>query len=427
MGALEKLTDLQIRQAKPREKRYKLTDGGGLHLLVTPEGGRYWRYNYSHGGKERTLAIGVYPDMTLAMARDEHKAARRLLAQGKDPMEERRREREEQRLATAASFEAISREFWAKQLKKGRSKGYVDEVLGKLEKDLFPTIGARPISAITAPELLVSLTRVEARAEETARRLRGFAGQVFRYAIATGRATNDPTVVLRGALATPKGGHFAAITRPHEFAELLRSMHAYSGEFVTRCLLKLSSYLFQRPTELREATWSEFDLDGDRFGWGVPMWEIPAERLDAEGDTKITRTGWESHLVPLSRQAVELLRLLHPYTGRTGLVFASSRKPGQPLSDGTVLGALRRMGYAKRMTAHGFRASARTMAAERLKIDRDLLELQISHRVCDSLGRAYNRTEFLDERIDLMQIWADYLDQLVRGVREAPLRARRVA
>jgi len=416
MAGLAKLTDVKIRQAKPRERPYKLTDGGGLYLLVTPTGSRYWRYNYQFAGKERTLALGIYPDLSMAKAREAHMAARALLAQGIDPMEDRRQSRAEQYSAAASSFETVAREFWGKQLKRGRSPAYVEEVVGKLEKDLFPWLGHRPISQITPAELLKTLSRIERRSEETARRLRGFAGQVFRYAIVTSRATTDPSAPLRGALTTRAASHFAAITSPRDFADLLRDMRLYKGEFVTRCLLCLSAYLFQRPTEMRWAGWDEIDLTGDRFEWGVPMWEISAQRLADQGDTKITRTGWASHLVPLPRQAVQLLQELQPLTGRTGLVFASSRKPGQPLSDGTALTALKRMGYAGQMTAHGFRASARTMAAERLKVDRDLLELQISHRVFDSNGRAYNRTEFLDERIRLMQMWADYLDSLASGV-----------
>lgn len=412
MAKLAKLSDLRVRQAKPGDRPVKLTDGGGLYLLLTPAGGRYWRYNYQMDGKERTLAIGVYPDIPLAKARELHQAARSQVALGIDPMAARRASKQQRVRTTAASFESIAREFWQRQRQRGRSQAYVDEVLGKLEKDLFPWLGHLPVTEITEPELLACLVRVEARAEETARRLRGFAGQVFRYAIQTGRASRDPSAALRGALATPQGGHFAAITSPREFAELLRAMRGYGGEFVTRCLLHLSPYLFQRPSEMREARWSEFDLAGDRFEWGVPMWEIPAERLGAEGDTKITRTGWQSHLVPLPHQAVSILQQLRPMTERTGLVFASSRRRGQPLSDGAVLGALRRLGFAGRMTAHGFRASARTLAAERLRVDRDLLELQISHRVADSLGRAYNRTQFLEDRIELMQRWADYVDEL---------------
>ncbi|MGE4340117.1 MAG: tyrosine-type recombinase/integrase [Pigmentiphaga sp.] len=424
MGKLAKLSDLQLRQAKPGQKPVKLTDGGGLYLLLTPAGGRYWRYNYQMDGKERTLAIGVYPDIPLAKAREIHQAARSQVALGVDPMASRRAVRQLRASDKGESFEAVAREFWDRQLKKGRSRSYVEEVVGKLEKDLFPWLGRKSINEITEPDLLACLVRVEARAEETARRLRGFAGQVFRYAIQTGRASRDPSVALRGALATPRAGHFAAITTPREFADLIRALRQYRGEFVTRCLLNLSPYVFQRPSELREARWCEFDLDGDRFEWGVPMWEIPSERIGAEGDTKITRTGWHSHLVPLSRQAVSILEQLKPLTYRSGLVFASSRKQGRPLSDGTVLGAIRRMGFAGQMTAHGFCASARTLAAERLKVDRDLLELQISHRVADSLGRAYNRTQFLDERIDLMQRWADYVDELTASQVEP---SRRIA
>jgi integrase len=413
MAQLAKLTDTAIRTAKGREKPYKLTDGGGLYVLVKPDGGRYWRYNYQYAGVDRTMALGVYPAVLAKEARENHAAARAKLASGVDPMVERKHEKLTIRAAAADDFEGLAREMWAKKLQRGNSAGYVDEVLGKLEKDAFPWIGRRGIASIRAPEILAILERVEARAPETARRLRGFIGEVFRYAIARNKATEDPTQVLRGAVITPKTQHFAAITTPADFGELLRKMYTYRGELVTRALLRLSPLVFQRPTELREAWWDEFDLTGKN--WGTPMWEIPAERADAEGDTKITRTGWESHLVPLSSEAVSILEALFPATGHTKWVFKSNRKTDLPLSNGAVLSALRRMGYARKMTAHGFRTSARTLAAERLKVDDRVLELQISHKVADPLGRAYNRTTFLDERVAFMEQWADYLATLVAG------------
>lgn len=413
MATLAKLTDTAIRAAKGREKPYKMADGGGLHVLVKPDGTRYWRYNFRHAGKDRTMAFGVYPEVSAKLAREKHAAARAQLAAGIDPMAERKQDKHAIRAAAADDFEGVAREMWAKKLTRGNSAGYVDEVLAKLEKDAFPWIGRRPIVGITAADILPILERVEARAPETARRLRGFIGEVFRYAIARNKAKVDPTQALRGAVITPKTQHFAAITDPAAFGELLRKMYNYPGELVTRALLRLSPLVFQRPSELREARWDEFDLAGKN--WGAPMWEIPAERDGAEGDTKITRTGWQSHLVPLSCEAVSILEALRPATEHTGWVFKSNRKTDRPLSEGAILAALRRMGYAKKMTAHGFRASARTLAAERLKADERVLELQISHKVVDPLGRAYNRTAFLDERVAFMQQWADYVEKLAAG------------
>lgn len=413
--ALEKLSDIKVRAAKPGPKDYKISDGGGLYLLIKTDGVKLWRYNYRFLSRARTMALGIYPDVSMKAARDKHKEARQLLAAGVDPMAKRKTDKLIARTDAKADFEALAREMWAKKLAVGRSPEYVHSILAKLEKDVFPWIGNRTPRDLEhdEPTLLAILNRVEVRAPETARRLRGIMGDVFRYAITTGRAKRDPTQTLKGAVMTPKAGHFAAITTPERFRDLLRGLHSYSGEMVTQCLLQLSPLVFQRPTELRNAGWDEFDLTGNN--WGAPMWEIPAERDGAEGDTKITRTGWESHLVPLSRQAVAILQALYPLTGRTGMVFASQRKPGQPLSNNTVRSALVRLGFGGEMTAHGFRASARTLAAERLGTRAEVLELQISHKVADALGRAYNRTSFLQERVHFMQEWSDYMDTLRFG------------
>lgn len=411
MGALAKLSDIRIRKASAMDKQYKLSDGGGLVLVVRPDGAKYWQFNYRFHKKQQTLSLGVYPAVSAREAREQHQAARAQLARGENPTASKRLAKLAQAEEARNDFEGVARELWAAKMRAGRSAGYVEAIIEKLEKDVFPWIGTRPVAQVQAPEILAILNRVEARAPETARRLRGFIGQVFRYAIGKGRAKNDPTVALKGAVLTPKAGHFAAITSPQRFGELVLALDGYErGEMVTRCLLQLSPLVFQRPSELREARWDEMDLKGK--GWGVPMWEISAARADAEGDTKITRTGWESHLVPLSRQAVSILEALRPLTAHTPWVFKSSRVTGAPVSDGAVRLALRRLGFHKEMTAHGFRASARTLAAERLNVDPSILELQISHKVADALGRAYNRTAFLEARIAFMQQWADYLDQL---------------
>lgn len=417
MGAFAKLTDVALRNAKPQDKQVKLSDGGGLYLAVMPSGAKYWRFDYRYHGKQATLALGVYPAVSARQARQEHQAARAQLSAGLDPAAERKKAKLLKANAMADDFESIARTLWQSKRRAGRSEAYVKSIIEKLEKDVFPWIGTRPIADIIPPEILAILNRVEARAPETARRLRGIMGQVFRWAMACGKATNDPTVAMRGAVLTPKAGHFAAITSPQRFGDLMLALSSYeNGEMVTRCLLQLSPLLFQRPSELRQARWEEFDLDGK--GWGSPMWDISPERAGATGDTKITRTGWESHLVPLCTQAVAILQALRPLTGHTPYVFHSSRNPGNPLSDGAIRAALLRLGFHGEMTAHGFRASTRTLAEERLKVPPELLDLQISHKVVDALGRSYNRTAFLDERIAFMQRWADYLEGLREEARQ---------
>ena len=420
MAGLARLTDAMVRKAIPESKHYKLADGGGLFVKVCPNGAKYWRYRFRLHGVEQEFALGSYPDLSLQQARIAHMAARTQVAAGTNPVAARKIEKLTAKHASRITFEAVAREFWEERQKlAGRSPGYIASVIEKMQGDLFPWIGERPISQITTPELLGTLTRIEARAPETARRMRTHSGQVFRYAIQTGRATVDPTESLRGAIISRQSSHFAAITTPAAFADLLRKMYTYRGDMTTRCLLRMSALVFQRPTELREALWEEFDLEGSN--WGAPMWEIPAYRAGAMAETKISQTGWESHLVPLSRQVVSILQQLRPLTGRSGMVFRSPLKPSQPLSAGAPLMALKRLGYCGRMTAHGFRASARTLAAERLKVAPDLLELQISHKVVDPLGRSYNRTEFLQERVQFMQDWAGYLDTLASGASVAVL------
>ncbi|MGZ9570686.1 tyrosine-type recombinase/integrase [Alcaligenes nematophilus] len=419
MATLAKLTDLACKQAKPAEKVRRLTDGGGLYLLIDPKGSKYWRYDYRFHGRRQTLALGIYPEVSLIRARDLHTRARMLLADGVDPMQQRKVDKVRSALSANNTFQSVAEEYLAKK-QLIWAPSHFEKVAARLRRDVFPWIGSLSMDNIKEPELLAVLNRIEGRGViETAHRARENCGQVFRYAIQTGRASYDPTINLRGALVTAKAKHFAAITNPRDFAKLLRSMYGYQGELVTRCILRLSAMLFQRPKELRLAMWSEFDLDGKK--WGAPMWEIPSEREDQLGDTKISLTGWESHLVPLSRQAVEILKILQPVTGSSGMVFQSPLKPRQPISNNTPMAAIKRLGFKGQMTVHGFRASARTMAVELLGIDQDLLELQISHKVSDSLGRAYNRTTWLKERVTLMQTWSDYLDTLATGNNVVPL------
>ena len=390
------LTDVKVRNSKPTQKPYKLTDERGMHLLVTPAGAKLWRLFYRYGGKQKTLALGAYPDVSLTSAREKRDEARRLLAAGIDPSARRKAEK----LAQADTFKAVAEEFVAKFEAKWVPT-YAVKVRGRLAW-LYPFVGDRPISEIKAPDLLAALRPLEAAGKaETARRTRSVAGQVVRYAIATGRAENDPTAALRGALAPSKGGHHAAVTEPKAFGALLRAIDGYEGEPVTRAALRLLPLVFARPGELRHAQWSEIDLDAGQ-------WVIPGARMKMGA----------AHVVPLSTQAVALLRELHPLTGRRAYVFPSLRSRDRPMSENTINAALRRLGYDKdTATGHGFRASARTMLDAVLGVRVDLIEHQLAHAVKDPLGRACSRTAHLPERVKMMQRWADYCDALKAGSR----------
>lgn len=402
------LTDTAIRKLKPADKPQRYADGGGLYLEVSPAGGKLWRWKYRFGGKEKRLSFGIYPDISLADARERHAAARKLLANGVDPGEARKAQRAASADAAANSFEAIAREWFAK-FSTGWATSHADKIMGRLENDLFPWIGGRPVSEITAPELLRCLRRIEARgALETAHRVLQNAGQVFRYAVATGRADADPTGALRGSLAPWKPEHYPAITDPAAVGELLRAIHGYTGNLPARTALRLAPMLFVRPGELRKMEWAEVDLD-------AAQWNIPAAKMKTR----------EPHLVPLPKQAVALLLELKPLTGRGQYVFPGGHDPRKPLSENALSTALRRLGYVEEkkgpdgkpytvptMTVHGFRATARTLLDEELKFRPDYIEHQLAHAVRDPNGRAYNRTSHLPERRKMMQAWADYLDEL---------------
>jgi len=397
------LTDVKVRNAKAQTKPYKLTDGRGMHLLVTPTGAKLWRLFYRYGGKQKTLALGAYPDVSLTRAREKRDEARRLLAAGIDPSARRKAEK----LAQADTFKAVAEEFVLKFEPKW-APTYTEKVKARLAW-LHPVVGDKPISEIKAPDLLSAIRPLEAAGKaETARRTRSVAGQVIRYAIATGRAENDPTAALRGALAPVQGRHHAAVTEPQAFGALLRAIDGYEGEPVTRAALRLLPLVFVRPGELRHAQWSEIDL-------AAATWAIPAAKMKMKHD----------HIVPLSTQAVAILSELHPLTGRRAYVFPSLRSRDRPMSENTVNAALRRLGYSKDMaTGHGFRASARTMLDEVLGVRVDLIEHQLAHAVKDPLGRAYNRTAHLPERVQMMQLWADYLDGLKNGAEVIPFPAQ---
>lgn len=393
------LSDTTIRSTKPAAKPQRLFDGGGLYLEVSPAGGKLWRLKYRHGGKEKRLALGAYPDTGLKDAREKRDAARKLLAAGVDPGEQRKAEKAAGEERAANSFEVIAREWHAKQ-----SATWVElhasRIMLRMENDIFPWLGRRPIADITAKEFLATVNRIADRgAVESAHRVLQNCGQVMRYAIATGRAERNPVADLRGALPPVKQTHLAAITDPHTIGGLLRAIDAYQGSFVTRCALRLAPLLFVRPGELRQAEWSEFDLD-------AAQWNLPAEKMKMR----------EPHLVPLAPQAVAILRELQALTGGGRYLFPSPRSPQRPMSNNGVLSALRRMGYGtEEMSGHGFRAMARTVLDEVLHFRPDYIEHQLAHAVKDPNGRAYNRTAHLAERRKMMAGWADYLDTLKAG------------
>lgn len=399
------LTDKAIRNAKPSEKPRKLSDGSGLYLLLQPNGARWWRFKYRHSGKEKLLSLGTYPDTGLKDAREKCATARKLMANGVDPGEQRKAEKAAGVERGANSFEVIAREWVTKQSGTWVPT-HTSKIMLRLENDLFPWIGARAIAELTAPDILNCLRRVEARgAVESAHRILQNCSQIFRYAIATGRTARDPAADLRGALTPVKPTHHSAITDPSAVGGLLRSIDAYHGSLVTRCALQLAPLLFVRPGELRQAEWAEFDLDAGQ-------WNIPAERMKMR----------EPHLVPLASQAVAILRELHAFTSQSRYVFPSARTRQRPMSNNAVLSALRRMGYAKdEMSGHGFRAMARTILDEVLHVRPDYIEHQLAHAVRDPNGRAYNRTAHLRDRKAMMQQWADYLDSLRTDGTTVPL------
>lgn len=397
------LSDKAIKAAKPNDsgKPKKYGDGGGLYLLVKSSSvgiTKLWRYKYRMEGKEQTLSIGAYPALSLKAARDVHDLARDQLAKGIDPSKHKQHMRAVEVALKKDSFEAIAREWFV-----GRSgiwtENHANRVITRLENDVFPWLGAVPISTIEPPEILKCLKRVEGRgALETAHRIKQTIGQVFRYAVATGKAKRDQTADLKGALPPVRQNHFAAITEPKRIGELLRGCWDYNGEYSVQAALKLSAYLFARPNEIRRMEWVDLDLDASR-------WTVPAAKMK-------TRS---VHIVPLPRQAVDILRDLEPLTGRYAFVFAGFANKKRPMSENTVNQAIRRLGYDKtQMTAHGFRSMASTTLYE-MGYPSDLVERQLAHVVGNDVRRAYDRSESLPERKAMLQKYADYLDSLRVG------------
>lgn len=394
------LSDTAIRASKPREKAYKVADEKGLFLLVNPGGSRLWRLKYRIDGKEKLMALGAYPDVGLKDARDKRDEARKLIAAGVDPAQKKKSDEAEAKERATNTFELVARE-WHENVKGEWIEKHAVRTMKLFERDLFPFIGGKPINEIKPRELLECLRRVEKRGTlSTAHRLLTQCGQVFRYGVASDRCERDTAADLRDALVKkPQVEHFAAITDPKRVGELMRMIDAYQGTAIVSAALKLSPMLFVRPGELRIAEWSEMNLD-------AAVWELPAEKMKMRNP----------HVVPLPAQAVAILRELHEMTGHGKHVFPSWGGDKRPMSSNTVRVALRAMGVtAEEMTAHGFRAMARTILDEVLGFRVDLIEHQLAHTVVDPNGRAYNRTAFLVERREMMQRWADYLDKLKSG------------
>jgi len=396
------LTDSAIRNAKPGEKSRKMTDEKGLYLLVTVKGGKWWRWDYRHGGKRKTLSMGIYPDVGLKEAREARNEARKLVAKGVDPSEQRKASKATEE--GADSFEAITRE-WFQKFSPNWASGHSKKVISRFEKDLFPYLGKRPINEINAPELLSVLRRIEMRgAIETAHRAKQTTGQVFRYAVATGRAERDPTGDLKGAIPPAKKSRHAAITDPVKVGELLRAIDAYGGSPVVRAALQLSALLFVRPGELRQAEWKEIDLKAGQ-------WVIPAEKM---------KMGL-AHIVPLSLQVIDILKELHQLTGKGCYVFPGARSASRPLSDNGPRTALRAIGYSNSdMTPHGFRAMASTLLNEQ-GWRADVIERQLAHSEHNKVRAAYHRAEYLEERRQMMEFWSDYLEGLKAGADVVPI------
>lgn len=391
------LTDTAIRNAKPAAKPVRMFDGGGLYLEVSPAGGKLWRLKYRIAGKEKRLALGAYPDVGLKDARERRDAARKLLANDVDPSENRKIQAAAKTERATNSFETIAREWFAKN-RDAWAVTHSEKIIKRLESNVFPWLGGKPIAEITAPDVLAVLRRIEGRGtNDTAHRAGGNISQIMRYAIATGRATRDPVPDLRGALPPLRHTNFAAITEPAKVGEMLRAFDGFQGTFVVKSALLLAPLAFVRPGELRQALWADVDLDR------------------AEWRYFVTKTKTD-HLVPLATQAAAILRELHALTGHGRYVFPG-RDPQKPMSEAAVNAALRRMGYDTKteITGHGFRAMARTILHEELHQKPEVIEHQLAHKVSDALGTAYNRTLFLKERKAMMQLWADYLDKLKAG------------
>ncbi|MBI3523833.1 MAG: integrase arm-type DNA-binding domain-containing protein [Betaproteobacteria bacterium] len=401
------LSDTAIKKAKPTDKPQRLFDGGGLYLEISPAGGKLWRLKYRCAGKEKRLALGKYPDVPLARARERREEARRLLAEGIDPSEHRKATKSLQTGLAANTFEVIGREWYAKT-----APTLADSTKGKLlkylESDVFPILGKRPIADLAAPDLLKVIHRIEGRgAVDVARRMHNVCGRIFRYAVGKGLATRDPSrdIELKDILPPADVQHHASVTDPKAAEGLLRAIEGFSGTFTTRCALRLAPLVFVRPGELRHAEWTEFDFT-------KAEWRIPAGKMKMK----------EQHIVPLSAQAIAVIREVKALTGSGRYLFPGERTSERPMSENTINAALRRMGYAKEeMTGHGFRSMASTLLHE-LGLPHAVIESQLAHGERNKVSAAYNFAKYLPECRAMMQQWADYLDQLKAGAEVRPLR-----
>lgn len=411
------LSDTTIRNVKPGDHRKRLSDGNSLYLLLCPDTGAHrWRFDYTFEGRRKTISLGVYPDTSLKLAREKLADARRLVAAGIDPSQKRKDDKANQKfrkqaderiregLPALGSFEEVATKWFADH-RTNWSLSYGDKIIQRLKRDVFPYIGRRPIAELTPPELLEVLKLIESRgALETAHRARENCSQVFRYAIASGNTTRDPCRDLKDALRKPHPKHMAAITDPAKLVDLLRAIEGYRGTPIVRAAVRLAPILMLRPGELRRAEWSEFNLE-------MATWTIPARRMKGSLDRKREAP---PHIVPLPTQAIAILSELQPLTGVGKYVFPGQRHHDRPMSENTVNAAIRALGYdtQEQQTGHGFRATARTIVAEHLKVNPAVIEAQLAHSKKGSLGNAYDRAEYLEERREMMQRWADYLEQL---------------
>ncbi len=394
------LTDIQIKTAKPKDQPYKISDSGWLFLLVTPKGSKLWRMNYRFNGKQKTLSLGEYPLITLAKARELRDEAKKLLLNNVDPSLAKQNTKAVSQAAAANSFQVIALE-WHKTHMPSKSENHAKKIMARFNNDIFPWIGKRPITEIEAPEILKLLRKIEDRsANRLAHDAKSIISRVFCYAIATGRATRNPTPDLQGALMPVTVTNLAAITDPQEIAAFWRAAESYTGSFVTKCALKLSFFVMLRPGEVRQAEWSEINLD-------TAEWRIPASKMKMR----------DEHIVPLSKQVIEIFREIQPLTGSGKYVFPSARSTTRPMSENAITGALRRLGYTgSEMTAHGFRSMASSRLNESHLFNPDAIEKQLAHGDHDKIRAAYNRAQYLPERVKMMQWWADYLDSLQNSV-----------
>ena len=395
------ITDLKCKNAKPKDKPYRIAAGGSMYLEITPGGSKYWRMKYRVAGKEKLLALGVYPEVSVSNACHARDEAKKLIRAGTDPSDAKKQAKQQAIIKSENTFEIVAREWHEKQLNRW-SKDHADNLMRRLEVDIFPQIGSRSIEDIDAPELLKVLRIVEKRGSlDIAGRLKQICGQIFRYGIATGRGNRDHAADLKGALTAYKAKHFSALDIK-EVPDFLKALERNDARLYarTRRATKLLMLTFVRTSELIESTWDEFDLENGQ-------WSIPAKRMKMD----------KPHIVPLSRQAIALLKEQQEETGHMGVnwVFPNQVRPAEPMSDGTIINAIKRLGYQGRTTGHGFRALARTAIREKLGYESEPIERQLAHTPSGSLGAAYDRTQFLPERKEMMQAWADYLDAVASG------------